>query len=727
MVDSTEQILSGLNKEQRSAVSAPLSPALVLAGAGSGKTRVLVHRIAWLSNIEKVSCNAIIAVTFTNKAANEMRSRIESLTSLPVRGMWIGTFHGLCTRFLRLHHERAGLESSFQILDSQDQLRLVRRVTTRLNLDEEKYPPKQTQWFINQLKEAGKRADAVQEEGEPNHDQMLGIYREYERTCRSLGIVDFTELLLATHELLRDNAELLQHYQARFKHILVDEFQDTNQLQYAWLRVLAGTKIPIFAVGDDDQSIYGWRGACTENINYFKKDFANLNIFRLERNYRSTETILNAANALIEHNQHRMSKRLWTEDKQGTPIQLFAAFNEREEAEFVVLCLQEWQEQKRALKEAAVLYRANAQSRIIESALAAAKIPYRVYGGLRFFERAVIKNALAYLRLMNHPLDDPSFERIVNYPTRGIGQRTLTEIREYARNAECSLWSAGTQLIKSEALNRRACAALQAFFELISELASRSKALPLDKQVEQVVALLIKHLEKKPTEAAQSDIENLEELVVAAQQFSKQWLQENEEDVSELDGFLAYAALEAGDEEAQSDEDYVQLMTLHSAKGLEFPMVIITGLEEGLCPHERSLGTQNDLEEERRLCYVGITRAEERLVLCHAEARNRGYSSSVYHARSRFIDELPAELIEAVRPTTHLESTAHTATASAYRSRNGEWVRLGQRVLHPTFGEGVVIDLEGVAEYARVQVRFSSAGTKWLVLSVAKLTALDTP
>lgn len=723
MANTSEQILSELNDEQRCAVQAPLKPALVLAGAGSGKTRVLVHRIAWLCEVEKVSPGAVIAVTFTNKAANEMRTRIESLTNLPVRGMWIGTFHGLCTRFLRLHHEHVGLENSFQILDAQDQLRLVRRITNRLELDEEKWPPKQTQWFINQQKEAGRRSDAVQEDGDPKNDQMLNIYREYEKICRSIGVVDFTELLLATHELLRDNTELLQHYQMRFKHILVDEFQDTNQLQYAWLRVLAGTTMPIFAVGDDDQSIYGWRGACVENINNFKKDLADVQVFRLERNYRSTETILNAANALIENNQSRMAKRLWTQDRQGQPIQLFAAFNEREEASFVVSCLQAWQEQRHALKEAAVLYRSNAQSRIIESALASSNIPYRVYGGLRFFERAVIKNALAYLRLISHPSDDSSFERIINYPTRGIGQRTLALLREHARSANCNLWSAGTQLIKAEALSSRARASLSAFFELISELSQQSKTLALDKQVAQVAELLIKHLQKKLTEAAQSDIENLEELVVAAQQFSKQWTPEDEDSLNELDAFLSYAALESGDEEAQADEDYVQLMTLHSAKGLEFPMVIITGLEEGLFPHDRSLESQSGLEEERRLCYVGITRAAERLILCYAEVRNRGYGAPVYNTRSRFIDELPGELVEAVRPVTYADTK--NIAASPHSSGNSEWIALGQRVHHPTFGEGVVIDFEGADEHARAQVHFSKAGTKWLVLAMAKLTVLD--
>ncbi len=731
MSDNTDikaQILADLNDEQQSAVAAPPCSALVLAGAGSGKTRVLVHRIAWLCAAEGIPEYAIMAVTFTNKAANEMRARIASLNGRSPSNMWVGTFHGLCHRFLRLHGEQIGLPKTFQVIDAADQLRLVKRITRSLEIDEDRCAPKNTRYMINQCKEEGLRADAVPSDysAHPMFKHALRIYRNYENLCAEMHLVDFSELLLATHELLRDHDALRQQYQSRFKHILVDEFQDTNRLQYAWLRVLAGEQIPVFAVGDDDQSIYGWRGACVGNLYSFEKDFKDVHIYRLERNYRSTAVILAAANALIKNNDGRVGKQLWTAEKGGNKIKLYTAFNEEEEANYVVETANQWQTQRRALSEIAVCYRANAQSRIIESALAGAGIPYRVYGGLRFFERAIIKHALAYLRLTANPNDDPSFERIVNYPPRGIGTRTVGIITEHAGTTNASLWKTALQLMKTKTLSARAGMAMQAFFDLIKNLGADFKVQPLPQKVEKVIRLIIPYLEKQHSESAQSDIENLEELVKAAEQFANQWQKIGDTDMDELDAFLSHVALEAGDNEAESDEDSVQLMTLHSSKGLEFPLVIITGMEEGLFPHSRSLSDESGsegLEEERRLCYVGITRAREQLILCHAQLRNLSYGTPTYNQPSRFLDELPVDLTEAVRPQSN--------GASYYRSSNSDdaarpipdigGLVAGQRVTHPIFGDGVVLDFEGTDKNTRIQVRFDKAGTKWMVSEYTKL------
>ncbi len=727
-MDIKAQILAELNDEQQSAVAAQPSSALVLAGAGSGKTRVLVHRIAWLCAVEGIPEHAIMAVTFTNKAAGEMRTRIASLNGRSPSTMWVGTFHGLCHRFLRLHGEQIGLPKTFQVIDAADQLRLVKRITRDLEINEEKCAPKNTRYLITQCKEEGLRADAVPSDysAHPMFKHFLRIYRRYENLCTERYLVDFSELLLATHEMFRDHDAIRQQYQNRFKHILVDEFQDTNRLQYAWLRVLAGEQIPVFAVGDDDQSIYGWRGACVENLQSFRKDFKDVHIYRLERNYRSTSIILDAANALIENNGGRMGKRLWTAEKGGNKIKLFTAFNEEDEANYVVETINQWQTQRRALSEIAVCYRANAQSRIIESVLAGAGIPYRVYGGLRFFERAVIKHALAYLRLIANHNDDPSFERIVNYPPRGIGSRTVGIITEHAGNTNASLWETALQMMKNKTLSTRASTAVRDFFELIKNLGADFQVQPLPKKVEKVTQLIISHLEKQRSENAQSDIENLEELVKAAEQFVKQWQRTGDADIDELDAFLSHTALEAGDNEAESDEDSVQLMTLHSSKGLEFPLVVITGMEEGLFPHSRSLsdGSGADaLEEERRLCYVGITRAREQLILCHARLRNLSYGSTTYNQPSRFLGELPADLLEEVRPQWD-DASYHKSSNlddSARHAGNIGGLVAGQRVTHPVFGNGVVLDFEGTDKNTRIQVRFDKAGTKWIVSEYARL------
>ncbi len=751
-----EAILADLNEEQRTAVTAPPLPALVLAGAGSGKTRVLTHRIAWLCRTENLSPYSIAALTFTNKAAQEMRSRVEQLLDMTVSGMWFGTFHGVCHRLLRLHHADAGLPQTFQVLDAQDQRRLVKRVTQTLGLDEAHWPARQSQWFINDCKEAGTRPASVQDLGDDHsRRQMLRIYTAYEEARRNAGLVDFAELLLRALELLRDNAGLQAHYRERFRHILVDEFQDTNALQYALIRVLAGADIPVFAVGDDDQSIYGWRGARVGNLHAFTKDFARVQVFRLERNYRSTATILDAANALIGHNRGRMGKSLWTDSGAGAPITVFAAFNELDEAAFVVERLRAWAGRKRRYSEAAVLYRSNAQSRVIESALIAEDIPYRIYGGLRFFERAVVKNALAYLRLMMSRQDDPSFERVVNFPPRGIGERTLGRVRAAAQAQNASLWAAALSLLKrgggdggnnsaaENALGGRAAGALGGFCDLIENLACDSARLSLAEMAGHVADLLIAHYRKDSSEAARTAIENLEEFTAAAREFERLWRDDDADgEQSVADAFLAHAALEAGEGQGRADEDCVQLMTLHSAKGLEFPSVTIAGLEEGLFPHERSFASASlsaggeGVEEERRLCYVGITRAREELALSFAETRNRGWGKTACNEPSRFLGEIPPQLLAEVRPRLHIARpprtartaraahAAHTGAAAAGAGAREGALQIGQSVEHKKFGRGVVIACEGAGEHARANVRFERAGDKWLMLMWANLKTL---
>ena len=721
-------ILDGLNQEQRAAVTATPGPALVLAGAGSGKTRVLVHRIAWLCQVEGISPYGLLAVTFTNKAAAEMRGRVESLLDANLTGMWVGTFHGIAHRMLRAHWQAANLPQTFQILDSEDQHRLVKRIMKGLELDESKWPVKQAQWFINARKDEGLRANQIQDSGDLTTRQLLRVYIAYEAACQRAGVVDFAELLLRSLELLCNNEDILTHYRHRFRHLLVDEFQDTNSIQYEWLKLLAGPHTPVFAVGDDDQSIYGWRGARIENIFSFSKDYTDTQTFRLEQNYRSTSTILSAANGLIDHNQGRLGKKLWTEGNEGTPVQLYAAYNEHDEARFVIERIKEWvQQQGRKHNEVAVLYRSNVQSRVFEENLIAQQVPYRIYGGLRFFERAEIKDALAYLRLSSNRIDDPAFERIVNHPPRGIGDRTLQVIRDYARTEAVPLWKATNNIILQGTLAARAQTALKQFVHLIERLSEELKNCELEHQVEHVIGLsgLQAHFEKDRSEKGQSRVENLHELIEAARGF--QYENEEGEELSELDAFLANAALESGEGQASKWEDCVQLMTLHTAKGLEFPLVFLVGMEEGLFPSSMSMDEPGRVEEERRLCYVGITRAREHLMLCYAESR-RHYGNENYNPPSRFINEIPADLMVEVRPRTRVTQTVHRPEAMPKVKRHiddGERsVRVGQRVAHKKFGEGVVLDQEGNGNSARVQVKFEGSGSKWLVLSYANLTVL---
>ncbi len=713
-------LIDPLNEAQREAVTAPPGSALVLAGAGSGKTRVLVHRIAWLIQVEGLSPWGILAVTFTNKAAREMRGRIEALLGQPAGGMWVGTFHGLAHRLLRAHWQEAGLPQGFQILDSDDQFRLIRRIVREMNLDDSKWPPRQVQWFINQQKDESLRAGHLDHGGDPYQRQMIAIYREYEAACQRAGVVDFAELLLRAHELWRDRPDILHHYRERFGAILVDEFQDTNAIQYAWLRLLAGERDNLFVVGDDDQSIYGWRGARVENIRDFQQHFPRARLVRLEQNYRSTGNILKAANAVIANNPGRLGKQLWTEDPEGEPIRVYGAFNEVDEARFVVERIREAIEGGLARAEIAILYRTTAQSRLFEEALIQAGIPYRVYGGLRFFERAEIKDALAYLRLLANRHDDPSFERAVNQPPRGIGAKTLEAIRLHARDFGCSLWQASADLLRGGKMTARAAGALRGFVELIEEAAAEAQDLDLPEQLEVVLARarLREHFEKSRDGKGQDRIENLDELVNAARQFERP---EGEEDLSDLDAFLAHAALEAGEAQADQWEDAVQLMTLHSAKGLEFPMVFIGGMEEGLFPHSMSAEDPDRLEEERRLCYVGMTRAMRRLYLSFAESR-RLHGSESYPLPSRFLREIPPEVVEEVRARPQVSRPYAAAGGSLDAARESTGFELGQRVSHPKFGEGVVLNAEGQGNGARVQVNFEQVGPKWLVVAYANLS-----
>jgi DNA helicase-2/ATP-dependent DNA helicase PcrA len=713
-------LLNGLNPGQREAVCAPPGPLLVLAGAGSGKTRVLTHRVAWVLATEGLSPHAILAVTFTNKAAHEMRGRIEAMLGAPVSGMWIGTFHGLSHRLLRAHWREANLPQTFQILDAEDQYRAIRRVLKALELEEQYWPPRQAQWFINGHKDAGRRPQHLPDGNDPHTRTLTRVYREYEAMCQRSGLVDFAELLLRAWELLRDNSAIRGHYQARFRHVLVDEFQDTNAIQYAWLKLMCGGTGNLFAVGDDDQSVYGWRGALVDNMLRFEKDNVGARLLRLEQNYRSTQTILSAANQVIRNNDGRLGKELWTEGPKGEPIKLFSAYNDFEEARFVVDRVAAWTEAGGKRAECAVLYRSNAQSRVIEEALIAASVPYRVYGGLRFFERAEIKDALAYLRLIANRADDASFERVVNVPTRGIGDRTIEAVRTRARAETTSLWESATRLVQSGELAARAAGALRAFLQLIERLAHEAEPLSLGEKADLIVrgsGLLDYHKADK-SDRAESRAENLEELASAAGAFEY----EPSEEMTPLDAFLAHAALEAGEREANPWEDCVQLMSLHAAKGLEFPVVFLTGLEEGLFPHQRSVDEPAKLEEERRLCYVGMTRAMKSLFITYAENR-RLHGQDHYTTPSRFLSELPPECVEEVRARPQ-RSTISTRTAMPPPGPVPGRMRLGSRVRHTKFGEGVILTVEGQGEHTRVQVNFAGLGAKWLVAAYANLEML---
>lgn len=716
-------ILESLNDAQRQAVTAPAEPLLVIAGAGSGKTRVLTHRAAWLIDVEGISPQSLLAVTFTNKAAAEMRSRIEALLQMPVSHLWIGTFHGLAHRLLRRHWQDARLPQNFQIIDSDDQLRIIKRLIKGLEFDDDRWVPREIQYFINAQKDEGLRPQHLDDDGDTNRRQFISFYQGYQEVCDRGGLVDFAELLLRAHELWRDNPELLQHYQRRFRHLLIDEFQDTNAIQYAWLRLLAGKEGIPFAVGDDDQSIYRWRGARVEHIYQFQKDFPGASVVKLEQNYRSTATILKAANALIANNSSRMGKNLWTEGADGEPIRVYSAYNERDEADFVVGRLRDWSDQGNLRADAAVLYRSNAQSRVFEESLINARLPYRVYGGLRFFERSEIKDALAYLRLISNRNDDSSFERIVNRPTRGIGARTVESMRSYARANSCSMWRAAGAVASGD-LSGRAASSVVVFLNIIERMAQATAELDLPEQVDHVIhgTGLIEFFQKEKGERGETKVENLGELISAAKSFRA----DPAEDMSPLDAFLSHAALEAGEGQAAAWEDCVQLMTMHSAKGLEFPLVFLCGMEEGLFPHQRSVADPQGLEEERRLCYVGITRAKSALYVTYAEQR-RLHGVDSFSQPSRFIAEIPAELVEEIRPRVQV-SRPMAPRGRRSRGRSGGMapgaelgVRLGQRVRHGKFGDGVILNCEGQGSHARVEVNFETAGTKWLVLSYANL------
>ncbi len=721
-------LLENLNPEQRAAVTLPHESALILAGAGSGKTRVLTTRMVWLIQSGQVSPLGVLAVTFTNKAAKEMLTRISAMLPINTRGMWAGTFHGLANRLLRIHYREAGLPQSFQILDSSDQLSAIKRLMKAMNVDTEKYEPKKVQGFINGHKEAGRRARDAEAFDEYSM-RMAELYEAYDAQCQREGVADFPELLLRSYELLYRNEPLRQHYQDRFKHILIDEFQDTNTLQYRWLKLFAGPHTALFAVGDDDQSIYAFRGANTANMAEFEREFAHGNVIKLEQNYRSHGHILTAANTLIAQNAHRLGKNLWTAEGDGEPVRVFEAYSDQDEASFVVDEVRALNREGMALSDMALLYRSNAQSRVLEHALFSASVPYRVYGGLRFFERQEIKHALAYLRLLTNPEDDGAFLRVVNFPARGIGARTLEQLADTAARAGASLWQA-------------ACTSggkVAGFARLIEEIKASTRDLPLPEAIDHVIeASGLADYYRADKEGADR-LENLNELINAAALFSEESGADSldsgvtpeasataETAQPELERFLAHAALEAGEHQAGAGHDALQLMTVHAAKGLEFHAVFITGLEEGLFPHEQSANEENGLEEERRLMYVAITRARRRLYLSHAQSRML-HGQVRYGLPSRFLDELPEQvLLPLNRRSESAASPSHRAPAPMPRSQgqsgNDTGYKVGQSVAHAKFGTGIIIDFEGRGPDARVQVKFRDAGTKWLALAYAKLS-----
>ena len=758
-------LLDDLNPAQREAVTAPAGHYLVLAGAGSGKTRVLTHRIGWLLEVERVSPWSILAVTFTNKAAAEMRLRTQTLVGDGPRGLSIGTFHGIAHRLLRRHWREANLPESFQILDSDDQQRLIKRTIQGLGIDEARFPPRQAAWFINSAKDEGKRPEAIDAAGNPLAGTLIDIYVAYERACQRAGLVDFAELLLRAHELWLNDEALLAHYRERYRHLLIDEFQDTNTLQYAWIRVLAGNSGQVFVVGDDDQAIYGWRGARVENVQHFLRDFPNAKTIRLEQNYRSTANILGAANAVIAHNPSRLGKQLWTADGSGDPIEVYAAYNEQDEARFVIERIREYIKADHAASEVAILYRSNAQSRNFEEQLVQNNIAYRVYGGQRFFDRAEIKDALAYLRLIANRHDDAAFERVVNTPPRGIGDRTIDLLRARARREDTSMWEAVLGELTDSTLAGRAKNALRAFLELIEGLArdclvaepapalvqaaeytttagdpglaadevdaaiadadsaNADEPLPLAEQMDHaIVRSGLREYHEKDKTSAESRLENLDELINVASRFERT-PEDLEAGLSELAAFLSHAALEAGETQGEAWQDCVQLMTLHSAKGLEFPLVFLVGLEDGLFPSHKSLEEPGRLEEERRLAYVGITRARRHLLLCYAETR-RMHGMEMYGRPSRFLGEIPSDLLHEVRPRVQVSRPMSLSSRHGSFETEAPSLKLGQRVSHANFGEGVVVDYEGSGAHTRVQVNFESSGQKWLVLAYANLSAV---
>ena len=716
------EIFETLNEPQRKAVTSEAQSLLVLAGAGSGKTRVIAHRVAWLIKAQNVNPHSILTVTFTNKASREMRGRIEDIVQEEMGNFWCGTFHGISHRLLRTHWEEAGLRKEFSILDSEDQHRVIKRVVKSMGLDDTKWPPRQIQWFINKQKDECLRSKDVEVTDDYFTEKMVEIYKVYEELCERESLVDFGELLLRVYVLLKTNGQVLRHYQRRFSHILVDEFQDTNEVQYQFLKMLAASGSNFIAVGDDDQSIYGWRGAKSENINRFTNDYKNTEIIRLEQNYRSTSVILNAANEVIKNNQGRLGKELWTDQKEGEPISVYSAYNEDDEARFVVGSIQNWVAQGRNLDEVAILYRSNAQSRVLEEAILRESLPYKIYGGLRFYERAEIKNAMSYLKLVYGREDDAAFERVINIPPRGIGVKTIEIIRSKAMEGKTSLWKACQELLNNDGFTSRAAQSIEGFMNSFDTLESDTKDLQLWEIVDITIERsgLIEYHKKEAGEKGRTRVENLSELVGAAKDFEPDSFDELDE--SSLKMFIDHAALDAGETQASEHELAIQLMTLHSAKGLEFPLVFITGFEEGLFPHKLSIEDPNQLQEERRLCYVGMTRSMEKLFVTHAEMRNL-YGSESFNPASRFLREIPEELTVEVRTGGNVSRSSNSKLKGS--RINGEVpeteFKLGQRVLHESFGEGVILNYEGEGSNARVEVNFDSSETKWLMVTYAKL------
>ena len=718
-------ILESLNEKQREAVTSESPHLLVLAGAGSGKTRVLVHRVAWIVDGFRSNPGTIMTVTFTNKAANEMQSRIQELLKSPVPELWCGTFHGLAHRTLKRFYKEANLISGFTILDADDQLRIIKRLAKELELEDSAWPPKQIQWQINSWKDDGKRSKDIKAEKDFYTETIKGLYERYEDLCKQDSLVDFAELLLKSYELIRDDAKVKKFFHSRFKHILIDEFQDTNKIQYKWLQEIASNEANLTAVGDDDQSIYGWRGARVENIDAYKKSHDQSETIRLEQNYRSTSVILNAANALIENNQERLGKNLWTDSKEGELITLYQAYSEQDEARFIAEVIKGWMNSGELYKDCAVVYRSNAQSRAIEEALLRISIPYRIYGGLRFYERLEIKNAMSFLKVIFNPHDNPSFERSIANPPRGIGAKTLIKIRNKANENNLSYVQASAKMLDEGSIGGRGAAGLRSYLKLLIDHGEQLDKTPLSDLLDSIIQSsgLIQHHEKEPGEKGKTRIENLEELITAAKNFEQSF--DKEKTIKEIsESFLDTVSLDAGETQAGEFDDAVQLMTLHSAKGLEFPLVFMTGLEETLFPHGRSMESPNQLEEERRLCYVGITRAMKKLYLTYAESR-RLHGSDVFNPPSRFIKEIPAEYIDEIRPRASVNVPyKRTLQSSPMDFKEEIGIALGQKVLHPKFGQGIVLNYEGSGESARVQINFESAGTKWLVLSFANLEVI---
>jgi DNA helicase-2/ATP-dependent DNA helicase PcrA len=726
----SSDILARLNPQQLEAVTLPHVSALILAGAGSGKTRVLTTRVAWLIQTGQVGPHGILAVTFTNKAAREMLTRISAMLTLSTRGMWVGTFHGLCNRMLRAHYRDAGLSQTFQILDSQDQLALIKRLLKSLDVDDERFPPRELQYFINGNKEAGLRPAAV-EAYDAHSKRLTELYAQYDQQCNREGVVDFAELLLRCFELLSRNEILRSHYRHRFAHILVDEFQDTSRLQYLWLKLLAGSDNAIFAVGDDDQAIYAFRGASAQNLFEFEREFANGSLIKLEQNYRSQGQILDAANALINHNSKRLGKDLWTDAGKGEPLRVYEAASDADEAGFILQEVKSLRSEGVALSEMALLYRSNAQSRVLEHALFNAGLPYRVYGGLRFFERQEIKHALAYLRLVANPDDDGAFARVVNLPARGVGSRTLEQLQDISKQRGVSLWQAAC----ANPPAGKSGQGVSAFIRLIEGLRQDCLALALPEMVELVVERSGLKGYYQAERDAKDRIENLEELLNAAAGFDAEGVAlvraedsatigSPEQDAPAgdprlriLNDFLAHAALEAGEHQAAPGQQALQLMTVHSAKGLEFDAVFISGLEEGLFPHDNSLDEADGVEEERRLMYVALTRARRRLYLSHAQTRML-HGQTRYNIASRFLREIPEHLVRRVNGA-RMAGAAHTVSAYAVPSAASPW-RVGQDVVHPKFGPGVIVSVQGRGSDARVMVNFRD-GMKELALEYAKL------